>query len=318
MNKVGIIVLNYNGFSDTLECLQSLMKSDFSNFVVMVVDNASSGEDVKKLTQEIVDERFEFIENDRNYGFAEGNNIAIRQLMKRDDVGYIMLLNNDTEILENSIGEMVKKFEGGNKKMVGIKAMDYYRREHIDNRGIVFHSSFLAGNALKKDIIFAPSGCAVMYHRSFFSDIEIDGEYLDADFFCYGEDVDLGLRGVLLGYESVMVENTHIYHKGSATAGKKSDFSIFHGHRNNVLYAIKSVPVSVWAVFGWAFIIGQIATFVYYLFKGRPLLFLKAKFSAARLIPKILKKRRIILAKKTASYRSFVEHFDNRLFVIGK
>ena len=75
--KVSIIVLNWNGLKDTVECLESFKKVTYPNYEVVVVDNGSEGNDAEVMASRYGD-YIHLIRNDRNYGFAEGNNMAIR------------------------------------------------------------------------------------------------------------------------------------------------------------------------------------------------------------------------------------------------
>jgi len=104
--KVCIIVLNWNGLSDTVECLESLRKLGYSNYGVIVVDNASKGDDVEVLKQRYGGYVY-LIKNDRNYGFAEGNNIGIRYALGNLKPDYYFLLNNDTVVAPDVLDELV-------------------------------------------------------------------------------------------------------------------------------------------------------------------------------------------------------------------
>ena len=105
--KVSIIVLNWNGLDDTIECLESLRDVTYPNYRVIVVDNGSAGDDVR-----ILRERFEecahIIANDRNYGFAEGNNIGMRYALDSFDPTYLLLLNNDTVVAPDFLDKLFK------------------------------------------------------------------------------------------------------------------------------------------------------------------------------------------------------------------
>jgi len=105
--KVSIIILNWNGLKDTIECLESLKKITYPNYEVIVVDNDSKGNDA-----DILEERYKnyirVIRNKENLGFAGGNNVAIRQVLKEEKSDYILLLNNDTIVEPNFLEELIK------------------------------------------------------------------------------------------------------------------------------------------------------------------------------------------------------------------
>ena len=82
--KVAIIILNWNGLEDTIECLESLKKMSYTNYDVIVVDNGSEGNDVEVLRDKY-GEWAHIIENDKNYGYAEGNNIGLKYALKNSN-----------------------------------------------------------------------------------------------------------------------------------------------------------------------------------------------------------------------------------------
>ena len=106
--KTAIIVLSWNNYKDTSICLNSLKKIDRSNCDILLVDNGSTDDSIERLKAEYPDVKC--IVNDRNYGFAEGNNIGIRRAIKMG-AEYILLLNNDTEVAPNFVSELVCEAE---------------------------------------------------------------------------------------------------------------------------------------------------------------------------------------------------------------
>ena len=141
--NIAVIILNWNGWKDTIECLESLHQINYLNYNVIVVDNASSDDSLKKIRQyckgeieiesaffkyskrnkplEIIEHTIEesediecnstgmtLIKSDLNYGFAEGNNIGIRHALNTLNSDYILLLNNDTVVDANFLEELIK------------------------------------------------------------------------------------------------------------------------------------------------------------------------------------------------------------------
>ena len=123
--KVSIIILNWNGLEDTIECLESLKKITYPNYEVIVVDNGSKGNDAQML-QERFGDYIHLIQNDRNYGFAEGNNIGIRYALDNSAPDYLLLLNNDTVAAPDFLTELIKTAEtDANIGIVGPKIYYY-------------------------------------------------------------------------------------------------------------------------------------------------------------------------------------------------
>lgn len=170
--KVFIILVNYNGYLNTVECLESVLKLDYSSFNVIVVDNSTddSFEMLKKWSNEVIavesyygdlvlpyvnkpidcvfttEDSVEnihpgqssllFIKSRENRGFAAGNNLALKYI-NREDYQYVWLLNNDTVVERNSLTELVRNAESADGKtgMWGSKLMMYYERGLIQGVG---------------------------------------------------------------------------------------------------------------------------------------------------------------------------------------
>lgn len=94
--KVGIILVNYNGFADTVDCVNSLKKIIYQNYEIIIVDNASSAQVTADQT-DILRENCVYIESRENLGFSGGNNLGIERAIA-DRCDYVCLLNNDTTV----------------------------------------------------------------------------------------------------------------------------------------------------------------------------------------------------------------------------
>lgn len=102
-DTIGVIIINYNGASDTNDCISSISKSIGVNIIIYVVDNNSTQEDRKLLNRSY--NNVKFILLDENYGFGIGNNIGIDRAIS-DGCEYILLINNDTIVEEDAIIKM--------------------------------------------------------------------------------------------------------------------------------------------------------------------------------------------------------------------
>lgn len=124
--KVSIILVNWNNFEDSAECLESLGQVTYPNYDVILVDNASDGNDAKLLKERFGDS-IRLIENDSNYGFAKGCNIGIKDTLSRD-TDYVVLLNNDTVVPPNFLDALVSAAQSDEK--VGIAGGKVYCYEY--------------------------------------------------------------------------------------------------------------------------------------------------------------------------------------------
>src|ERR1700747_2146681 len=108
MKPVEIVVLNWNGWRDTVQCLTSLRRLSYDDFRIIVVDNGSTDDSVQQIRQKFPD--VSIIEAGANLGFAGGCNLGIRHAI-RDETEYLWLLNNDTTVDSRALGAMVERAE---------------------------------------------------------------------------------------------------------------------------------------------------------------------------------------------------------------
>ena len=224
--KISIIILNWNGFEKTIDCLESLKKNIYPNYEVIVVDNGSEGNDVDILKKRYKD-YIKLIENKKNLGFAEGNNVAIKHILKKKESSYLVLLNNDTVVTPDFLKEGLKIFQKDSKIGICGPKIKYYNTNKIwwagsklyKGREILFKSSFRIGKHIGKrkddegqyDEIKSTdyvTGCALFIKREVIKKIGL----LDKKFFLYGEDIDWNIKAKLAGYKLIYFPTGVIYH----------------------------------------------------------------------------------------------------------
>jgi hypothetical protein len=235
--KVIVIILNWNGKEDTIECLDSLKHITYPNYEILLVDNGSvdgSVECFRKLYPEI-----EIIENEENLGFAEGNNVALKEVVAKGS-DYCLLLNNDTIVDSNFLFELVNVAENDKKiGIVGPTIFHYKNREKIQSAGGKIYwkrgtAPHYTDRDNRKEIISRTRdvdyimGCALLAKTKLVGDIG----YLKKEYFAYWEEVDWCVRAHKAGYRIVHVPSSKIWHKGGATAKKTSGFFEYQMARN--------------------------------------------------------------------------------------
>ena len=321
--QIAIIVLHYKNLADTRACLQSLEKINYPSYSVILANNDADnhGKTLKDEFPEIT-----LIQNESNVGFAEGNNAGIRAALKNSQTDAVLILNNDTEVEPGFLSAMASKLppltkggiEGGYDMIAG-HMMQYSDRDKIDNLGVVMMKSGLPFNRRdEKQELFCPSAGCALYTRKLLEAIayERDGTtyYFDRTYFMYAEDVDLGFRARLLGFESGYAKDAVVYHKGSASSGKLSDLAVYSTYRNLIWTQYKNYPLTLflrnlfWIVLGWELI------FFGYLLKGRPLIIAKAIVDGLRGISTMKQKRSEIKKKRTADNRAIRSWFEQGIF----
>jgi len=226
--KVSIIILNWNGLEDTIECLESLKKITYPNYEVIVVDNGSEGNDAQVLREKFGD-YIHLIQNDRNYGFAEGNNIGMRYAIN-SGAQYMLLLNNDTVVDTDFLTELVKNAEVD--AMIGIVGPKIYYYDFEGKNDIiwsaggkihwwrlqVYHHIGLNDNDLPKyqNTISVDwvTGAAMMIKSSTIEQLS----FLNSGYFFGMEDVEYCIKARKRDYGVVYVPSARIWHKVSASA----------------------------------------------------------------------------------------------------
>ena len=221
---VYIIILNYNRKEDTCECLNSIKHIDYSNFRTLVLDNGSTDGSVEYLKMNFPWAKL--IENHKNLGFAQGNNVGIKYALEKG-ADYILILNNDTVVSSSFLKDLLEVFP--KDRTIGIagpKILYYHKKDRIWFAGgriyLWLGNTWHIGNRYKDSPSFQKiigegyqTGCALFIKRETVNKIGL----FDPGYTAYFEDADLCLRAKKKGYRVVCVQYTKIWHKVSATTG---------------------------------------------------------------------------------------------------
>jgi GT2 family glycosyltransferase len=241
MPQLSVILLNYNGARDTIDCVGSLRKSSFKDFEVVVVDNASSDDSVDLLKARCPD--VTLLVNNRNLGFAGGSNIGIRHALKKGSE-FLLLLNNDTTVDPDVLGILVKTMEENPQAaIVGGKIYYSDRPNVIWFAGGYFNANSGFGDHYGKseedrgqynkvrecDFI---TGCCMLIRSEVCQKIG----FLDQSYFLYYEDADFCTRARRAGYSVLYLPGAIIYHKISRATSWDSPVYIYFNLRNKLFY----------------------------------------------------------------------------------
>jgi GT2 family glycosyltransferase len=273
MPKVYILILNYLQWQDTIECLKSVLNSEYKNFSVVVIENNSpnnSSEVLKKWICEIStrenfsifflknselnkfagtasDSKIIFVQNEINNGFAAGNNIALRFLMDKD--AYVWLLNPDMTVGKNTLSQFVNHVLKQPTETISGGII----RSEEEKEKILFCGggkiNFLFGTvkmiknlqqSVKPDYI---SGSCLFTHASNFKKIGL----LPEDYFLYWEETDWCYRAIQNGFQLQVCETNHCYDKISTAIGK-SFLAEYYYTRNGLLFISRFRKKNVYIV----------------------------------------------------------------------
>ncbi len=211
--KIFVIILNYNG-RDTLErCLRSVFRSQNVNFTVVVVDNASedgSFEEVRKNWP-----RVNLIRNDKNLGFAAGNNVGIRFALERD-ADYVFLLNNDAEILPDTLERLLEAAERNRRPSVLCPLIEtpkgkiWYAGSKINWWRMRTEHVNLVSDKNSDTIVpvEVATGCAVLIAKEVFAKIGL----LNESYFLYYEDADFSFCARKSGFTVGLLPSSRAVH----------------------------------------------------------------------------------------------------------
>ena len=311
--RVAVVIVNWNGEQFIEQCIKSLLSQTVKPFEIILLDNASSDNSLNIVRKY---PSVKLIALGTNTGFARGNNLAIASA--DPSVEWIALLNPDAFADSNWLENLLISAQKNPRfSAFGCKQINAVRPKILDGEGDSYHFSGLVwrsgfGNSISRQgyaesEIFSPCAAAALYRRRAFQ--EVGG--FDEDYFCYVEDVDLGFRLRLAGYQCLYVPSAVVHHVGSGTTGgQKSDFSVYHGHRNLVWTYVKNMPGFLfWICLPWHLAL-NVVEFVYFALRGQSGVVWRAKRDAFLGLPLAWQKRKKIQAIRKASIWSIWRMLD--------
>ena len=236
---VSIIILNWNGKEDTIECLESLRKLDYPNYEIIVVDNGSTDGSCEILKKNYP--YVKLIENKKNLGVAEGNNLGIYQAKGE----YILLLNNDIVVDRDLLKELLTVLESNPGIGIVGPTMYYYddpKRIWVGGGGKIYwnkgEADILRSNEIDNgqfdeitEVDYIAS-CALLTKKELFEEIG----YMDTKYFAYWDETDWCVRALKAGYKVLYVPKAKMWHKVSSTSKKISGFAEYYLTRNRFLF----------------------------------------------------------------------------------
>jgi GT2 family glycosyltransferase len=238
--RVGIVVLNWRQIDDTLACLASLRQLDYPAYDVVVVDNGSADGSAATIRERFAD--IVVLENKRNLGFAAGNNVGIRHLLK-SGAEYVLLLNNDTIVAPDLLKPLVEQAECDPRiGIVGPKIYYHDRANVIWSAGGTLSPTGEPGHLRVDETddgspetlreVDYVTGCAILIKRAVIQQIGL----LDERFFIYFEEAEWCARAHRAGFRVVYVPQAHMWHKIEMGERRYSPRYTYLMSRNRLLY----------------------------------------------------------------------------------
>jgi len=244
--RVAIVILNWNGKDDTLECLESVRHVDYPNFEIIVVDNGSSDGSVAAIR-----ERFPamtVIETGANLGYAGGNNVGISHAL-RNEAEYVLVLNNDTTVDASFLDHLVRIGEvmpdagilGPSIYQYYSPDMPWYSYTLFDPERVKFITKEVTANDPIARSVDGVIGCSMLIKAKVFRKIgALEPKY----FLCY-EEHDFCFRAARAGFKCLVVSPAKIWHKVGSTLGEmESPVRSYFNTRNRLLWAERNVSIT--------------------------------------------------------------------------
>ena len=250
--KIFVIILNWNGYSDTIECINSVKQINYPNYELFIVDNGSIDN-----SEEIIREAFPdltIIQTGENLGFAGGNNIGVKYAFN-SGADYVVLLNNDTIVDNFFLDELVTAVK--KTPSIGIASSMIY---FYDKPDIIWFAGSTFNlktgwakhiNHNKKDIghfkeiveIDKACGCAMMISKKVYQTVGL----MNNDYFCYCEETDWCIRAKKAGFKIVLAPDSKVWHKIFASSGGiQSGAPIYYALRNTLKCLKDNAPYKFW------------------------------------------------------------------------
>jgi len=242
---VFIIIVNWNGYKDTLDCLKSLHEITYKNYTIIIIDNGSTDNSINILRSTYPD--IKILENSKNLGYTGGVNTGIKYAMQQN-ADYVLLLNNDTVVRSNFLQPLIDYvLKENNVGIVGSRINYFNNKDLTQSLGgsFSYYSSYplkllshkqLSTYKDKPSDVDWVSGCSMLIRNSLLQ--KLIG--LDDDYFLYVEDADICMRAGKLEYKVVIVPDSIVWHKTkSSTGGEDSVVYDYYNSRNLLLFANK-------------------------------------------------------------------------------
>ena len=311
---VSIIILNYNAGKLLLDCVESILKSDFKNYEIIVVDNNSKDE-----SHLICKEKFEeikLIENSQNFGFCEGNNIGAKNAKGE----FIIIINPDTTVTPNWINEFLKANKENGDGIYQPKIISLEDKKTILSTGNMIHLFGFGfakdkGNLKTKNIknvekITYSSGTCIFTTKKLFEKIGMFDSFL----FLYHDDLDLSWRASMQKIDSFYVPTITVFHKESYNF-QWSSKKFYWLERNRKYCILTHYSKETQKKIASELFLSDVLIWISYFFKGFLLVKIKAELEIRKNKKKIEEKYLELEKIKLVSDEEMIKKFSDEIWI---
>ena len=232
--------MNWNAEKYIQNCINSIINQTYDNIEIILVDNASTDNSIKLVEQNFPN--VQIIKNSTNLGFAQGNNIGIK-----NSKGNIIALINPDAVIEKNWLECLLQILESSQEIAGATGKIYYLNDNLEKNSVFCTWSridpfsaaptnfFNDEQTSKVDYL---SGAAMLVKKSAIAEIGL----LDTEYFMYFEETDLCARMIRAGYDLVYTPDAIAWHAVSALS--ESSKKIYFMERNKIRFALKNFDLS--------------------------------------------------------------------------
>jgi GT2 family glycosyltransferase len=241
-----IILVNYNSYIDTIECVESIEDSHYKNLKIIIVDNNSNNDSVSIMKDKL--KKHIIIESNENLGFSGGNNLGIRYALNNKS-DYILLLNNDTIVHPDFLEPLIKAFNENRNAGIITGQIYYYddkellwfdgaycnrKKGQIYHKNIKMHNNPNLKNIEEQQFL---TGCFMLIPSYIFESVGL----LDEKYFLYYEDTDYCIKVKKKNYKLLINRESRIYHKVSKSTDENSNLYLYYNTRNRFIFIKENI-----------------------------------------------------------------------------
>lgn len=271
--KVSIIILNYNNYEDTAECLRSLESVDYGNFDIWVVDNGSPDGSGEQLEDNFDSPRF--ILNEQNLGFAGGNRVAIERILQ-EGTDYILLLNNDMVPQNDFLSPLVSTAEEHDRVALVGGLIPYH---DADTDEYWYAGGTISPWRVELSTETQPADDESPFETGYISgalmlisaDFAREHNILREEYYFGRDQLDISWRAKQNGWKLMVNSSAVVSHKASATVGEHwSPFKAYHDTWGRLFFAVNQLPIHYRLAFTLFFTASRPLVYAEWLRGGRP------------------------------------------------
>ena len=312
---VSIIILNYNAGNLLLECIESVLQTNYQKFEIIIVDNDSKDDSVDRCKEKFRD--VQIIENKKNLGYCEGNNVGIRNAKGE----FIAILNPDTVVDSNWLKELIKGYEIFGDGMYQPRFLTTNNHKILQGTGNMINLFGFGFARNKGDLdegqfneperIGYTSGTCLFTSKKIIEELDMFDSFL----FAYHDDLDLCWRAALKNIKSYYIPSSIVYHPPEGYTFKWNSFKFYLLERNRQYCLLTHYSRKTYFKMLPALMIIEIGVFFYYLKKGVLLSKFKATLSILKNFKHINVTYKKIQNKRKISDRELIKIFEDDITI---